>query len=174
MLFYDEDGNLMPTMLEQAVTHIRAGEIEKARPLLIEVLKQNPGNEIAWLWMTKCVDEPEQKRYCFEKVLKLNPQNQYALRGLRHLTQPVSVPAPLTQPKEDQQPVSQPEVSRPEVSQPQVREPQVSEPQVSQPQAPEPQPAQKRGLFEILIIIASVGVGLFLVALCLYAWWVAR
>ena len=164
----------MPTMLEQAVTHIRTGEIDNARTLLIEVLKQNPGDENAWLWMTKCVNEPEQKRYCFEKVLKLNPQNQYAIRGLRHLTQPVSVPAPRTQPKESQQPVIQPQVSQPEVSRPQIRESQGREPQVRQPQVPEQQPVQKRGLFETLIIVASVGVGLFLVALCLYAWWVAR
>jgi Tfp pilus assembly protein PilF len=86
----------MSTMLEQAVIHIKAGEIEKARPLLIEVLKQNPSNENAWLWMTKCVTETEQKRYCFEKVLKLNPQNQYAIRSLSNLTKPVSPP---TQPK---------------------------------------------------------------------------
>jgi hypothetical protein len=95
----------MTTMLEQAVAHIRAGEIENARSLLIEVLKQNPEDENAWLWMTKCVTEPEQKRYCFEKVLRINPQNQYAIRGLRHLTKPVSPP---TQPKEHQQEPVQP------------------------------------------------------------------
>jgi len=89
----------MPTMLEQAVAHIRAGEIENARPLLAEALRQNPGDENAWLWMTKCVTEPEQKRYCLERVLKLNPQNQYALRSLSHFTKPVPPPA---QPKESQ------------------------------------------------------------------------
>ena len=94
----------MPTMLEQAITHIRAGEIEKARPLLIEWLKQNPRDENAWLWMSGCVAEAEQKRYCLEKVLKINPQNQYAVRGLRHLTRPVSPP---TQPRPTQPKVSQ-------------------------------------------------------------------
>src|SRR5215211_5641540 len=86
----------MTIMLEQAVAHIRAGEIEKARPLLIEVLKQNPRDENAWLWMSRCVTETEQKRYCFEKVLKLNPQNQYAIRSLSYLNRPVSPPAPPT------------------------------------------------------------------------------
>ena len=94
----------MPTMLEQAIAHIRAGETEKARPLLAEALRQNPRDENAWLWMTKCVTELEQKRYCLERVLKLNPQNQYALRSLSHLTKPVPPPAP---PK-----VSQPEPVR--------------------------------------------------------------
>jgi hypothetical protein len=87
-------------MLEQAVAHIRAGEVEKARPLLIEVLKQNPRDENAWLWMSRCVTEIEQKRYCFEKVLKLNPQNQYAIRSLSYLNRPVS---PAAQPKVSQE-----------------------------------------------------------------------
>jgi hypothetical protein len=49
----------MTTMLEQAVAHIRAGKRDQARSLLIEVLKQNPGDENAWLWMMKCVTETE-------------------------------------------------------------------------------------------------------------------
>ena len=129
----------MPTLLEQAVAHIKAGEIEKARPLLVEVLKQNPNDETTWLWMTKCVIETEQQRYCLEKVLSINPQNQYALRSLRYLTKPVPPP---TQPKVIQQkPV---------------------------------QPIQKWGLGDSLLTFATFGIGLFLVLLCLYAWWVAR
>jgi ferric-dicitrate binding protein FerR (iron transport regulator) len=131
-------------MFEQAVAHIRAGKIEKALPLLIEVLKQNPGDENAWLWMTRCVTEPEQKRYCFEKVLKINPQNQFALRGLRHLNKPVS------------QPVSQ----------------GVSPP--TQPKVIEPQPFQRRGFGEAILMFATVGIAIFLVLLCVYAWWVTR
>jgi hypothetical protein len=95
----------MSTMLEQAAAHIREAEIDKARTILIEVLKQNPSDEDAWLWMSKCVTEPEQKRYCFERVLKINPQNQYAVRGLRHLTKPASPPA---QPKGSEQKPVQP------------------------------------------------------------------
>jgi tetratricopeptide (TPR) repeat protein len=85
----------MTTMLEQAVAHIKAGNIDQAKSLLIEVLKQNPGDESAWLWMTKCVTETEQKRYCFEKALKINPQNQYAIKALERLNNPIS---PKTEP----------------------------------------------------------------------------
>jgi hypothetical protein len=88
----------MQTSLEQAVAYIKAGDITKARALLIEYLKQNIRDENAWLWMTKCVSETEQKRYCFEKVLKINPQNQHAINGLRRLDHPVS---PVPQPKPD-------------------------------------------------------------------------
>lgn len=129
----------MSIMLEQAVAHIRAGEIEKARPLLIEVLKQNPGDENAWLLMSRCVTEIEQKRYCFEKVLRLNPQNQYAIRSLSYLNRPVSPPV---QPKVSQQ---------------------------------EPvQPVQKQGWGAALLNIVLFALALFLVLLCLYAWWLTR
>ena len=145
----------MPTMFEQAITHIRAGEIEKARPFLIDWLKQNPNDENAWLWMTKCVPEPEQRRYCFEKVLKINPQNQYAIRGLRHLDKPVS------------QPVSQP-ISAPAQS---------PNSPLTQKKVNAPQPVQKvrtQGPFEVVMTVVTVGIGIFLVLLCIYAWWVAR
>lgn len=136
----------MSTLLEQAAAHIREGEIEKARSLLIEALKQNPGEEDAWLWMTKCVTEPEQKRYCFEKVLKINPQNQYAIRGLRHLAKPDPPPAkPVSAP-------TQSEASR-------------QEPVQSVP---------KRRLGDALLNIALFGIAAFLVILFLYAWWLAR
>lgn len=75
----------MLTLFEQAVAYIKAGDIEKGKQLLAEALKQNPRDENAWLWMTKCVTDAEQKRYCFERVLKINPQNQHAIEGLGRL-----------------------------------------------------------------------------------------
>jgi hypothetical protein len=86
----------MPTPLEQAVALIRAGNVAEARTILIEVLKQNPRDDYAWLCMTLCVPEVEQKRYCFQKVLKINPQNQHAIAGLARLNNPV---VPSTQPQ---------------------------------------------------------------------------
>ena len=92
----------MPTPLEQAVALISAGNRAGARTILIEVLKQNPRDDYAWLCMTLCVTEVEQKRYCFQKVLKINPQNQHAIAGLARLNNPV---VPLTQPQVIQQPI---------------------------------------------------------------------
>jgi hypothetical protein len=92
------------SVLEQAAVLIRAGNIEEARPLLIEYLKQNPKDHNAWLWMSRCVAEAEQKRYCFEKVLKIDPQNQYAIRGLERLNKLAPSTPP---PKPASQPVSQ-------------------------------------------------------------------
>ena len=93
----------MPTPLEQAVALISAGNRAVARTILIEVLKQNPRDDYAWLCMTLCVTEVEQKRYCFQKVLKINPQNQHAIAGLARLNNPI---VPLTQPQVIQQPIT--------------------------------------------------------------------
>lgn len=97
----------MPSVLEQAVAFIREGEREKAKSLLIEILKQDPRNETAWLSLAECVTEAEQKRYCLEKVLQINPQNQDAVRDVEYLNPPVLPPA---QPEIAQrQPVQKPQ-----------------------------------------------------------------
>ena len=75
----------MQTLLEQAVAYIKAGNTEDGKQLLIEVLKQNPKDENAWLWMSKCVTSISQKKECFQRVLQINPNNQFAIKGLRRL-----------------------------------------------------------------------------------------
>ena len=92
----------MLTPFRQAVEYIKAGDIKNGRQILIEVLKYNPRDENAWLCMSLCVTEVEQKRYCFQKVLKINPQNQHAIAGLARLNKPVVSPA---QPQVIQQPI---------------------------------------------------------------------
>lgn len=72
-------------LLGQAVEAIKAGATEEGRELLIEVLERDENNQSAWLWMTRCVTDPEVKRECFERVLSINPDNQYAVRGLKRL-----------------------------------------------------------------------------------------
>jgi formylglycine-generating enzyme required for sulfatase activity len=79
----------MATLLEQAGAHIKAGDTEKAKHLLVEVIKQNPRDENAWLWMSRCVSNVEQKKDCFERVLVINPQNLYAIEGLNRLNNSV-------------------------------------------------------------------------------------
>ena len=75
----------MATLLEQAAAYIKAGDTENGKKLLLDVLKQNPRDENAWLWMSKCVTSKEQKRDCFQRVLQINPNNQFAQEGLKRL-----------------------------------------------------------------------------------------
>jgi Tfp pilus assembly protein PilF len=82
----------MATLLEQAAAYIKAGDTENGKKLLLDVLKQNPRDENAWLWMSKCVTSKEQKRDCFQRVLQINPNNQFAQEELRRLDTARSIP----------------------------------------------------------------------------------
>ncbi len=78
--------------LRQAVEDIKAGEKERAKQLLIEILQRDEDNVNAWLWMTRCVGDHETKRECFEHVLTINPHNEHAIKGLERLDNPASAP----------------------------------------------------------------------------------
>ena len=90
--------------LQQAITAIKSGNKETGKQLLIEVLKVNPRNENAWLWMTKVVSSNDERIRCLQNVLKINPDNEIAQRGLgilqeQQAKQPKEVDAPKTEAK---------------------------------------------------------------------------
>ena len=71
--------------LENAVQKIRSGEREEGLRLLIEVAREDPGNEYAWLWLGATLTDPQKQKDCLERVLKINPDNQRAARLLQQL-----------------------------------------------------------------------------------------
>lgn len=71
--------------LGQAVELIGNGEVEIASKILARIVLDNPQDEIAWYWLSKCMTEPEKKRFCLKKVLEINPNNHYALDDLNIL-----------------------------------------------------------------------------------------
>ncbi len=87
----------MPTqdvtaLLHAAVMALRSGDHTAARTTLDQALKLDPTNEQAWLWMSGAVETPTEQRECLEVVLKLNPANQAAQRGLQILGPPPAAP----------------------------------------------------------------------------------
>jgi hypothetical protein len=80
--------------LQQAIDLIKAGDKQRGGQLLAEILRTDPEQETAWLWMSGVVDEPDERRYCLEQVLALNPANQLARDGLARLQ-----PAPPAEPE---------------------------------------------------------------------------
>lgn len=75
---------VIPTMeqLTQAIDLIKSGNKAQGRQRLAEVIRIEPKNEQAWLWMTLVVDTDEQRRQCLERVLAINPNNERARIGL--------------------------------------------------------------------------------------------
>ncbi len=49
------------TKLQRAVEAIQAGEIEQGRELLGRILRRDPNNAEAWLWLSRLVDSEAER-----------------------------------------------------------------------------------------------------------------
>lgn len=68
--------------LVQAIAAIQDGQVERALGLLAHVIKDEPKNDEAWLWLAAISPTETERRECLEFVLQINPDNQEARRGL--------------------------------------------------------------------------------------------
>ncbi|MEM7032577.1 MAG: hypothetical protein AAF629_23695 [Chloroflexota bacterium] len=75
--------------LDEAVKQIKAGNKQRGKRLLSEILRQEPKNERAWLWMSNVVTDPGDRTRCLQQALKINPANPVARKFL-HETQGAS------------------------------------------------------------------------------------
>lgn len=76
----------MPEKLQQAIINIKSGNKQLGQKLLAQVLQEQPDNELGWLWMSAVVDE-DKRKYCIERVLEINPNNQTAKQAFDKLNQ---------------------------------------------------------------------------------------
>jgi hypothetical protein len=74
--------------LDYAMELVREGKLEKAGEILALLLQQQPGNEAAWLWLSVCKKDNDEKAACLQKVLEINPQNLTAQLALQRLISP--------------------------------------------------------------------------------------
>ena len=104
-------------LLSAGIKAVRAGDLEKASKLFIQVVQTDPHSELGWLWLGVCRTAPEQREYCFHRVLAINPQNAEArrriesLRGTRVNSQAERPPDPQIRPA----PVSTPPPGQPSI-----------------------------------------------------------
>ncbi len=87
------------TIYAEVLSAIDAGDRARARDLLTRLLKINQENPQYWLWMSALVDSAKERVYCLKEVLRRDPNNEAARRGLLfHGAAPVqaaSAPAPV-------------------------------------------------------------------------------
>jgi hypothetical protein len=93
-------------LLKQADYTFQRGNCKLAQKYLTDFLAQYPNEESAWMLMARIVEEPGRKIECYERALKLNPNNSEAKIGLVRIKTPGK-----TLPR--QNPVNQFEISRP-------------------------------------------------------------
>jgi tetratricopeptide (TPR) repeat protein len=60
-------------ILENGVRAARRGDLPQARTLLANAVRQNPESAYAWLWLGRVLDEPDKKKFCFQRALQLDP-----------------------------------------------------------------------------------------------------
>lgn len=82
--------------LQRASELIKSGQKKEGGELLIELLKDEPQNEQAWLWLAAAVRGREKKKECLNRVLTINPENAQARKLLATLEE---IPSP---PPEDE------------------------------------------------------------------------
>ncbi|MBN1219267.1 MAG: tetratricopeptide repeat protein [Anaerolineae bacterium] len=74
----------MPT-IQDGKNAITAGNVQQARLIFEAILQENSRDEEAWLGLAEALTETNDKRICYENVLKINKNNQVAREGLRSL-----------------------------------------------------------------------------------------
>lgn len=70
------------TLYAEVLSAIDSGDKNRARDLLSRLLKTNSENPRYWLWMSTVVETPKERVYCLKEVLRRDPTNETARRGL--------------------------------------------------------------------------------------------
>lgn len=73
-------------LFKQADYTFQRGNRELAKKYLTEFLSAYPNDEAAWMLMAKIEDEKERKEQCYQRVLKINSNNNEAKIGLARVT----------------------------------------------------------------------------------------
>lgn len=74
----------MPT-IEDGRNALETGNLQQARLIFEAILQENTRDEDAWLGLADVLTDTNDKRICYENVLKINRSNQAAREGLRNL-----------------------------------------------------------------------------------------
>jgi tetratricopeptide (TPR) repeat protein len=71
--------------LQRAITAARAGRELTARDMFLDIVKDDPRNEVAWMWLTGLLDDPDDCIEACERILEINPKNTPARQYLNQL-----------------------------------------------------------------------------------------
>ncbi len=69
----------------QGIAAAKAGQQDQARTLLQQSLRLEPGNEAAWIWLASVARNQQERLFCFQKLLEINPNNETGLQALRSM-----------------------------------------------------------------------------------------
>jgi hypothetical protein len=99
---FDHNGPSLEEMLANGIGAAKTGNMDEAQEWLVRLLQIDRYNEQGWLWLSGAADNDQDRLDCMQEVLKINPNNAVAKRGLAALRAkgvgPPSAPEPPTEP----------------------------------------------------------------------------
>jgi hypothetical protein len=134
--------------LNQAIAFIKAGNKNEAIPILKNIIKTDRDNELAWLWMSACVEKAEDKKFCLNEALRINPNSEHTKKALDQLE-----PKPPLQPTLEEMGLVAPTLQTATFSQP--------IPNVQNSKMPQTQTVASSNTISTLIIVLLVIMGMF-------------
>ena len=81
----DPQAPSLEEMLNQGIAAVKAGKMKEAQDWLVALLQIDRYNEQGWLWLSGAADNDQDRLECIQEVLKINPDNVFAQRGLAAL-----------------------------------------------------------------------------------------
>jgi Tfp pilus assembly protein PilF len=77
-------------LLQIGIQTARKGNKPSARVIFRQILEADQGNERAWIWMASIAETLEERSRYLNAVLRINPDNQTALRELAKMQRKAS------------------------------------------------------------------------------------
>ena len=81
-------------LLQNAIESAQLGFYDDARGLLLQIIRQDPNNVLAWLWLAQTLDDPKRQADCLLQALRVEPDNSDALAGVEALRAGMPLPEP--------------------------------------------------------------------------------
>jgi membrane protein YdbS with pleckstrin-like domain len=72
-------------LTQQGIAAMKDEDNKRARQLLHAAVEQNPEDVKAWLWLSGAVKTNRERAICLQKVLRLDPDNATAARGVAQM-----------------------------------------------------------------------------------------
>jgi len=91
---FDHTGPSLQEMLAQGIAAVKAGKMQEAQECLVKLLQIDRYNAQAWLWLSGAADNDQDRLDCLQEMLKIDPDNQVARRGVAALRARGAGPAP--------------------------------------------------------------------------------
>ena len=66
------------TNLKKAIEFIENGDLNEARRLLKNILKEDQNNEVAWLWLSRTAKSERERLIYMKQVLRINPNHVFS------------------------------------------------------------------------------------------------